>query len=211
MATSKIILGTSGFGSSWLKADLETLADTLKSLNINEVDTAAIYPISSPGLAEELLGEVEYGKKEFLIDTKIITSMQGGDNSMSAEAIEYSLSKSLKALKIDKVCFSCPIISIELDETNRDMHSSTFSTVKAQIKSHPFPNKPQQWTPNIEPASLNNSEFATFQQKCWRNGWQLPRRKTSSNPASFKDNTTFSVVRTRLRSSQSFANMALSS
>ncbi|KAF7960418.1 hypothetical protein EAE96_000101 [Botrytis aclada] len=101
--TPKIILGASGIGSNWLKEDMGALADALKSLNINEIDTAAIYPITSPGLSEELLGEIEYGKRGFLIDTKIITSMQGGDNTMTAEAIEYSLSKSLKALKVDKL------------------------------------------------------------------------------------------------------------
>ncbi|TGO61970.1 hypothetical protein BCON_0023g00280 [Botryotinia convoluta] len=103
MATPKVILGTSGVGSNWLQEDMGALADALKSLNINEVDTAAIYPITSPGLVEELLGEIKYGKKGFLVDTKIITSMQGGDNTLTAEAIEYSLSKSLKALKVDKL------------------------------------------------------------------------------------------------------------
>ncbi|KAM3072591.1 hypothetical protein ACMFMG_009384 [Clarireedia jacksonii] len=57
MPKLEIYFGTGTFGVNWSKGQLLELFTALKSHEIKRIDTAALYPAVSPGLAEKILGE----------------------------------------------------------------------------------------------------------------------------------------------------------
>lgn len=81
---------------------VQELLDQLKALGIDRLDTAARYSPSNPCSSERLLGDVRAAEQGFIIDTKIDT---GGDGSetLTAAAINKSMSESVSRLKMDKI------------------------------------------------------------------------------------------------------------
>lgn len=100
----QLIFGTATFGMDRTEfqgaTEVEDILKTLKSLNINRLDTAPRYPPLSPGKAEKLLGETVSLSGNFIIDTKVFTETgTDGSGDLSSEAIQNSISKSLENLK----------------------------------------------------------------------------------------------------------------
>ncbi|KAF2792370.1 Aldo/keto reductase [Melanomma pulvis-pyrius CBS 109.77] len=102
MPPPKIYIGSGTWGDRISKHGIEELAAALKELGVREIDTAPIYPLPNPGGAEKLIGDLQYAKKGFLIDSKILY-FGNGDGTLSATAIQESLDQSLTNLKIEKL------------------------------------------------------------------------------------------------------------
>jgi aflatoxin B1 aldehyde reductase len=108
MAPVSLIFGGAAIGDQF--ATLESVDDLLtrlESLCIRRIDTAGKYPPCAPGLSEELLGRTGAAGRGFTIDTKINCEAHG-KGSLTADAIERSLTNSLGRLRVKKVC--CPIV-----------------------------------------------------------------------------------------------------
>jgi aflatoxin B1 aldehyde reductase len=104
MSPPSLILGTAGFGSSWTVESASELPPTLQKLGITRIDTAALYPVTAPGRAEQILGANKLASQGFSIDTKILYAGDGG-GTMDEAAVHKSLSQSLDVLKTPSVCF----------------------------------------------------------------------------------------------------------
>lgn len=102
MPPPKIYVGSGTWGERISKDGIEELAAALKELGVREIDTAPIYPLPNPGGSEKLIGDLQYAKKGFLIDSKILY-FGNGDGTLSATAIQKSLDQSLTNLKVEKV------------------------------------------------------------------------------------------------------------
>ncbi len=81
-----------------------SLLKLLKSSNIHRIDTAPIYPSTSPGKAEQLLGDCNPRNDGFTVDTKIMVTSMTGKGTLKPEAIDQSLSTSLARLRSDVRC-----------------------------------------------------------------------------------------------------------
>ncbi|KAF2688528.1 Aldo/keto reductase [Lentithecium fluviatile CBS 122367] len=102
MTPPQYLFGAGHFGVTWSSEDVAHLAEVLQKVGINRIDSAATYPITSPGTAESFLGENDYIQKGFQIDTKVLW-FDGGNGTLTEEAIEKSVAASLERLKTDKV------------------------------------------------------------------------------------------------------------
>ena len=103
MASTSLVFGGATIGDKFRTAEeVDTLLNQLSLLGIHRIDTAAKYPPKEPGLSEKLLGELKAAERGFFIDTKISCNADG-KGSLTANAIEASLSQSLKSLGVAKV------------------------------------------------------------------------------------------------------------
>ncbi|KAF2185202.1 aflatoxin B1 aldehyde reductase-like protein [Zopfia rhizophila CBS 207.26] len=104
MYRPRLSFGCANVGISWTTdQELEALAEVLGKSGIDHLDTAARYPPTAPGLAEELLGKGDFFNKGFKIDTKIFLKAWDAGGSMAEEAVDASVAKSLKSLRATKV------------------------------------------------------------------------------------------------------------
>ncbi|KAI4144202.1 MAG: hypothetical protein LQ340_006745, partial [Diploschistes diacapsis] len=79
MAPPHIVFGAGSIGttaSSFTYAwdtpeSVSSFLSTLSSLNLMELDSAAVYPPGNPGNTEILLGQAKAVEKGFLIDSKV--------------------------------------------------------------------------------------------------------------------------------------------
>lgn len=82
--------------------DLETfktLANVLSKHNVSRIDTAALYPSTSPGRSEELIGQgLTTFPSSLAVDTKILTTSFTGEGTLSRSAIQDSVNKSKQRL-----------------------------------------------------------------------------------------------------------------
>ena len=78
--------------------DPDELKKTLKEIGITKLDTAARY---KNGESEKVLGKANFPEM-FAVETKILTNIPA-DGTLSAEAIEKSLTNSLDVLGVEKV------------------------------------------------------------------------------------------------------------
>ncbi|KAF5875207.1 putative aldo keto protein [Botrytis fragariae] len=94
------LFGGASFGEGLLATaeDIQQLLALLVTLNIGHIDTAAIYPLSSQGKSEQLLGE-NYADHSFAIDTEIKLADFSGKGSLTASAINESVTESLSRIK----------------------------------------------------------------------------------------------------------------
>ncbi|KAF2026971.1 Aldo/keto reductase [Setomelanomma holmii] len=102
MSSRSYILGSGHFAVTWSEDDIAQLPDILTESNITRIDSAALYPITSPGTSEQLIGKNKYVEKGFEVDTKIMW-IGDGRGHLSSDAIEKSVTASLKRLGLNKV------------------------------------------------------------------------------------------------------------
>lgn len=101
--------GTIGEGAFATTDDTRKLLDTLAQCKIDHIDTAGVYPASAPGASEQLLGTAKAAQRGFVLDTKIKVTGDGpGQRSLTKEAIEESLTRSLTTLGVDQVGIDMP-------------------------------------------------------------------------------------------------------
>ncbi|CAI7659599.1 unnamed protein product [Penicillium discolor] len=79
--------------------EVQKILDQLKELQINRIDTAALWPRASPGCSETLLGEVKALGQGFKVDTRISpvnvsSSAPRGARTLTGPAIKKSLQES---------------------------------------------------------------------------------------------------------------------
>lgn len=98
--------GTIGEGAFATPENVNQLMNVLQSCHINRIDTTAVYPGTSPGESQRLLGAVKAAESGFSIDTKILVNLgegHPGQGSLRRTAIRESLAASLEALDIPEV------------------------------------------------------------------------------------------------------------
>lgn len=99
----QLIFGGASIGARFVDLhDMAALENALQTSSITRVDTAARYPVNSPGQSQRLLGEARFTEKGFSIDTKI-NYFGDGSGTLAAEAIDASLQESLLSLNVSKV------------------------------------------------------------------------------------------------------------
>lgn len=101
-AHPRLIFGGSTIGDAYTTPEeVSDLLQKLKSLGIQEIDTAARYPAVNFGASERLLGEVGAATAQgFAVDTKILVLSADGNGSLEPAKIQDSVSKSCEALQI---------------------------------------------------------------------------------------------------------------
>jgi aryl-alcohol dehydrogenase-like predicted oxidoreductase len=106
----RILFGTgSGLVPASSPSEIKSLLEHFKELQIPiyGIDTAAIYPSGDVGKSEQLLGEADIGSSGFVLDSKVLASIQddrrdkGGP--LSRDNILWSSKESLRRLKVPKV------------------------------------------------------------------------------------------------------------
>ncbi|PQE15270.1 hypothetical protein CJF31_00010632 [Rutstroemia sp. NJR-2017a BVV2] len=104
--------------------DVQQCLALLSTLKIGHVDTAAIYPLSSQGKSEQLLGESQAGENGFTIDTKIKVTDFSGKGSLTTSAINKSVATSLSRIKTKINVLYChmPDASTPISETLAALH-----------------------------------------------------------------------------------------
>jgi len=116
-------------GRFGLLKEVQDLLELLRVVGISRIDIAPIYPVTSPGDAEQLLGQC--APSGFTIDTKIMVTDMTGKGTLKADAIETSIIASLKRLNTD-VCCLFPQSLLNLTISLR----SILSTVTCRIRKH---------------------------------------------------------------------------
>ena len=102
MSKVQLLFGCASLGSSFPTASaVEEALSAASRAGIRRLDTAARYG-GAPHTSESLLGAVDVAAQGFTIDTKILLLIDSKP-SLTAEAIEASLTESLKILKVPKV------------------------------------------------------------------------------------------------------------
>jgi aflatoxin B1 aldehyde reductase len=89
----------------------------IKKSGIRHIETAAIYPFHAQGEAENWIGDGEYAENGFAIDTKIFYGdlALGGKGHLQGDAVERSMDRSLKKLKVGKVRLDFMFDLVELN------------------------------------------------------------------------------------------------
>lgn len=79
--------------------------DAIKNSGVRHLETAALYPFHAQGEAEKWIGDGDYVKNCFAIDTKVFYGdlALGGRGHLKGDAVEKSLDNSLQKLKVTKV------------------------------------------------------------------------------------------------------------
>ncbi|KAF7874061.1 hypothetical protein EAF04_002733 [Stromatinia cepivora] len=126
--------------------DVQQLLALLSTVKIGHIDTAAIYPLSSQGNSEQLLGESHTADHTFAIDTKIKLTDSPGKGSLTKSAINESVAASLSRIKtkINVLYCHAPDELTPISETHAALHElhqqggfqklgiSNFSVAQAQ-------------------------------------------------------------------------------
>ena len=103
MATGKpqLLFGGAAIASGLFRSpeQLYSLVQVLKAVHIHRIDIAPIYPSTSPGQAEQLLGDCSPGDNGFAVDTKIMVTSMTGKGTLTSDAIDKSINTSLARLK----------------------------------------------------------------------------------------------------------------
>ncbi len=95
-----LIYGGAAVGDSYTTPEaVSELLNTLQSLGIDRIDTAARYPATNSGASERLLGLAGAAKHGFTIDTKVVCSGDGS-GSLEPAAIDKSLEGSYERLQL---------------------------------------------------------------------------------------------------------------
>ncbi|KAI0882023.1 Aldo/keto reductase [Annulohypoxylon maeteangense] len=96
----QLIFGGASIGAAFATPqEVSELLQTLKSLGVKRIDTAARYPPTNPGASERLLGELGATKLGFLIDTKVLCAGLG-EGSLEPAATQKSLVESYERLQL---------------------------------------------------------------------------------------------------------------
>ncbi|KAI1479701.1 Aldo/keto reductase [Daldinia eschscholtzii] len=95
-----VLIGTGSWGHNFGIDQVRDQMAQLDKLNCREIDSAALYPFTNPGVAETFLGEIGYDG--ILVDTKAMW-FDGGNNTLTVDAVKKSMNESLERLKTDKV------------------------------------------------------------------------------------------------------------
>ncbi|KAI8956769.1 Aldo/keto reductase [Daldinia sp. FL1419] len=96
----KILVGTGTWGHNFGIEQVREQMAQLDKLECRQIDTGALYPFTNPGVAETFLGQI--GHEGILIDTKAMW-FDGGNHTLTVEAVQKSMDESLERLKADKV------------------------------------------------------------------------------------------------------------
>ncbi|KAK6189352.1 hypothetical protein LQW54_013347 [Pestalotiopsis sp. IQ-011] len=104
--SAHILIGSGTWGHAFSIDEVRKQLGSLDKLQCRQVDTAALYPFTSPGEAERLLGEI--GHEGLLVDTKAMW-YDNGDNTLTFDAVQKSINESLERLRASKVNIFYPI------------------------------------------------------------------------------------------------------
>lgn len=107
MDTPRYVFGAQGFGVAWTEENVDQLMSSLKEAEIQQFDTAALYPATNPGASEELLGKKK--PENAVLDTKVLFI---GDESLSLKNMGNSIRASLERLQVKKVSIKNPEIAL---------------------------------------------------------------------------------------------------
>lgn len=102
MSPPAFIFGGGGLTDAWQEDNISTLLSALEHPNIKRIDSATVYPYTTPGGAHRLLGRSKDPEKGFTIDTKVLF-YGDGSGTMTPEVIRKSLAGSLEGLGVRKV------------------------------------------------------------------------------------------------------------
>lgn len=95
----RLIFGGSTIGDTYNTLEsVVNLLKYLKSYNIDEIDTAALYPWTNIGMSETLLGQAGAAKQGFKIDTKILVTSKDANGTLEPAKIEKSVDTSNERL-----------------------------------------------------------------------------------------------------------------
>ncbi|ROW08500.1 hypothetical protein VMCG_03253 [Cytospora schulzeri] len=101
LAHPRLIYGGSPIGEDYTTPEaVSDLLKLLKSLDIHEIDTAALYPATNMGASERLLGQVGAVAQGFAVDTKILVLSKDGNGTLEHEKIEKSVAASHERLQL---------------------------------------------------------------------------------------------------------------
>lgn len=109
MSLPETLFSDYSIGTSLTTAgEVQKVLNQLKELQINRIDTAALWPRTSPGRSETLLGEVKVSGQGFKVDTRISTvtvssSAPRGARTLTGQAIKKSLQESLGRLHTHQI------------------------------------------------------------------------------------------------------------
>lgn len=109
MSLPETLFSDYSIGTSLTTAgEVQKVLDQLKELQINRIDTAALWPRASPGCSETLLGEVKASGQSFKVDTRISpvtvsSSASRGARTLTGPAIKKSLQESLDRLHTHQI------------------------------------------------------------------------------------------------------------
>ncbi|GAP89754.1 putative aldo keto [Rosellinia necatrix] len=98
----RLMFGGSVLGEDYISVEsVEELLILLQSLGINEIDTAALYPVPNMGESERLLGQLGAVAKGFVIGTKILVLSKDANGTLEPAKIRASLDSSRERLRLD--------------------------------------------------------------------------------------------------------------
>ncbi|KAJ2985129.1 hypothetical protein NUW58_g5702 [Xylaria curta] len=99
--STQLIFGCGGLGNEFLGVDAVTdLLTTLKKGGVGRVDTAGLYPPTDIGASQRLLGQSGASQMGFAIDTKILISIHGLQDTLTPAKIEKSVAISYQDLNL---------------------------------------------------------------------------------------------------------------
>lgn len=154
----KILVGTGTWGHNYGIDQVRDQISQLDKLDCQQIDSAALYPFTYPGVAETLLGEIGY--EGILVDTKVMW-FDGGNNTLTVNAVQKSMTESLQRLKAKKV--DSPILTtLEASKRLTNCTRSTSYMLTVQITSPLSRNKPPLLMPCTGMVNARRRASATF-------------------------------------------------
>ncbi|MCJ1310469.1 hypothetical protein MMC25_004133 [Agyrium rufum] len=164
-STPNLIFGAGGIGGTpesftytWITPEAtSSLLDTLKELNVLELDSAASYPPGNAWHTETLLGQADAAQKGFITDSKVLVR----NTRLNREGISSSIDKTLKLLGVGKI---------------RTLYAHTIDTeTPHEVTAAAFD---QQWKlGKFERLGLSNysaDEMASYLAVCEKHGYVKP-------------------------------------
>ncbi|KAJ8128187.1 hypothetical protein O1611_g5450 [Lasiodiplodia mahajangana] len=100
IGTDMLIFGGASIGAAYTtRQQVAELLQTLQSLGVTRIDTAARYPPTDIGASERLLGEAGVAELGFSVDSKIFVGSVA-EGSLAPHAIEKSLTESYDRMRL---------------------------------------------------------------------------------------------------------------
>lgn len=92
----ELIIGTEKLGQLD-QDDAKNLVAAIRKQRsvLKTIDTSAIYPLIAPGVPDKAMGEAEFGRDGYLVNTKTLFYLQGG--CYTRDGVQSTVSNSLKS------------------------------------------------------------------------------------------------------------------
>lgn len=200
----QLIFGCGGLGNEFLRVDAMTdLLQTLKKGGVGRLDTAGLYPPTDIGASQRLLGQSGASQMGFAIDTKILISIRGLQDTLTPDKIEKSVAISYQDLNLkDGQCINtlyahAPDVATPLEDQARGFDAQYRKGLFKKVNYLSLSSSTKKWSHEYQTDCSCSSDSVTSRLICSPSTSPYASATGMSSPACTKASTTSSTADTR--------------